>query len=75
MLKNFHKIALHFLHFSEINKFDFENVTQTVTCNQWWASASRNPSAFWHPLSQSGTGPNNAGLRHFIPVPDWFHLY
>jgi hypothetical protein len=24
------------------------------------------------PESQSGTGPKNAGLHRFIPVPDWF---
>jgi hypothetical protein len=32
-------------------------------------------SAFWQPLSQSGTGTKNVGLRHFSPAPDKFqHL-
>jgi hypothetical protein len=38
-----------------------------------WASASRKltpASAFRHRSSQSGTGPKNAGLKRFIPVPD-----
>jgi hypothetical protein len=38
-----------------------------------WASASRKltpASAFRHQSSQSGTGPKNAGLKRFIPVPD-----
>jgi hypothetical protein len=40
-----------------------------------WASASRKLTpalAFRHPSSQSATGPKNAGLHQFNPVPDLF---